>query len=297
MHTKQSENTLSFRNKLHRFSLAASFLQTGLRPILVLVLVTISASMLAYAQETWQVDPQLSIARLSLGSESNALEIGLARVSGEVVFKSSDSADPLVHLVIKPDNGPQPSYAELSFTSKRSATTSDGKVVVTGDLSVTRVERSVTIEPNEAYHGPDYGEPVVQTTTEEVRLVISDPRWPATGSNTKRLSGSSSFSREAFPQLMDALTRADWPTILVNGEKCHVPSTIGEDYSGATCSGTVIATLNNSMVSTGSGEAYYGFQPAVTPDRERGTIALDLKVKPTSSVSAAVASVPTAARE
>ena len=44
----------------------------------------------------------------------------------------------------------------MSFTSKQSVMMSDGKFIVTGDLSLTRIERSVTAEPNEAYSGPDY---------------------------------------------------------------------------------------------------------------------------------------------
>ncbi len=75
----------------------------GLRPILmVLALAIVTASMPAHAQETWRLDPQLSIARLSLGSASNALEIRLARVSGDVVFDSNDRTDPSVNLKITP---------------------------------------------------------------------------------------------------------------------------------------------------------------------------------------------------
>lgn len=70
---------------------AYEFAFIGRRPILmVLALAIVTGSMPAHAQQTWRLDPQLSIARLSLGSASNALEIGLARVSGNVVFDSND---------------------------------------------------------------------------------------------------------------------------------------------------------------------------------------------------------------
>jgi len=273
---------------------APRLLNKVLRPMAVMLALTISASIAAHAQETWQVDPQHSVARLSLGSGSNALEIGLARVSGDVVFESSDPADPSFYLSIKPDNGPQVDSAEMSFTSRRSTITSDGKLVVTGDLSITRIERSVTIEPNEAYHGPEYGEPVARTATQEVRLVVSAPGLPASRTDSVQISGATSLSREAFPQLLDALTQSDWPNKLVNDEKCDTPSTVGEDYSGAACSGTVIATLNNSVVTTGTagGEGYYGFQSTVTPDPERGTITLDLEAK---HIAPAASGVVTAA--
>lgn len=261
---------------------------TGGRPILVgLASAVVFASVSVHAQETWQVDPQNSIARLSLGSGSNAFEVGLARVSGNVVFDSNDPADPSVNLKISPDNGPVADYAKMSFTSERSAMTNDGKLVVTGELSVTRIERSATMDPNEAYAGPVYGDPVAHTDIREITLVFSDPSQPAAHVGTMQLSGATSVSREAFPQLLDALTLDVWPTQLVNDEKCRMRSIIGEDYSGATCTGAVIATVTNSlaMVGTAGGEDYSGFQAAVTPDRDLGSIALDLKLKQASAAS------------
>ncbi len=252
----------------------------ALRPIFIMLAVAIvTASIPAHAQDTWQVDSQLSIARLSLGSGSNALEIGLARVSGDVIFDANDPTDPSVNLKITPGNETSADYAEMSFTSKRSTMTSDGKFMVTGDLSVTRIERSVAAEPNEAYAGPQYGDPVARTDSQEVTLVFPDPRQNAGHNRAMHFSGTSSLSREDFPSLLDALTFDAWPTILVNDEKCEAPSTVSEDYSGMRCTGTVIASVSNREVSTGVGEDYHGFQPAVTPDRKKAAIALDMELK------------------
>jgi hypothetical protein len=63
-----------------------------------------------------------------------------------------------------------------------------GKLAVGGDLSVTRVERSVTLDPNEAIPGPEYGEPVVHTDTHEVRLVFPGARLPAAQNGAIQLS-------------------------------------------------------------------------------------------------------------
>ena len=65
------------------------------------------------------MDPRFLIARLSLGSGSNALEIGLARVSGDVAFDSNDPADPSLNLKITPGNATSADYAEMSFSSRR----------------------------------------------------------------------------------------------------------------------------------------------------------------------------------
>lgn len=249
--------------------------------LLLLAFAVCFASVPARAQGgIWQVDAEHSIARLSLGSGSNLLETGVARVSGDAVFDSSDPADPVVELNINPDNRLGPDYSVISFKSKRSAITGDGKLVVVGDLSVSSVERSVTLDSNEAYRGPVYGEPAVHTDTREVTLVFPSPSLTAAQNGPIQLSASTTVGREDFPQLLAALAPGNWPTTLVNDEKCTMPSTIGEDYSGQICTGTVIATVTNNevMIGTAGGEDYRGFEPAVVPNDNIGTIALNLKL-------------------
>ena len=110
------------------------------------------------------------------------------------------------------------------------------------------------------------------------------PRHLAAQDGTMLFSGTTSVIREDFPPLVDAVTLDDWPTVLVNDKKCEVPpTTVGEDYSGVKCSGTEIAAVSNSEVPNGVGEGYYGFQPAVTPDRNHATITLNLKLTQNST--------------
>ena len=255
--------------------------RVSLALLLLLAFAVCLASVPARAQGgIWQVDAQHSVARLSLGRGSNAFEIGVARVSGDMFFDSNDPADPSVSLKITPDNAPSAEYPTMSFTSQRSAMTSDGKLAITGELSVSRVERSVTMEPNEAYAGPQYGDPVNITETRQITLVFPNPRQLAGENGVMQFPGTTSVSREDFPELLDALTLDNWPTILVNDEECRMPSSAGEDYSGVKCTGTEIASVSNNVVVLGvaGGEGYSGFSPAVTPDRERATIALNLKL-------------------
>jgi hypothetical protein len=257
------------------------------RIVNLLLLAVTTAPIAAHAQDSWQIDAKHSVATLSLGSGANQLQIGLARVSGEVVFESSDPGDPIVTLKIVGD-AREADYASMSFSSKRSAIGADGKLAVTGDLSVTRVERSVTMEPNEAYAGPQYGEPVARTTTRQITLIFSDPRQVLSQNGAMHFSGRSTVSRENFPDLLDAIALDDWPSQLINDEKCENPSTIGEDYHGSECTGSVIASVSNVEVPTGGsgGEGFYGFEAIVTPDRNKATIALDLKLTPMSASSA-----------
>src|ERR1700758_5141425 len=235
-----------------RLSNIARLLKYGYRPILMLVLAMGVTSLSLHAQEIFQVDPQYSIARLSLGSSTNTSEIGLARISGEVIFEPGNPADPVVNLKMAPDDEPRADYAEMSFASQRSIMHADGKLLDTGELVVTHVERSVTMEPNEDYAGAQYGEPLAHTETREVTLVFSDPREPAARDNAMQFSGTTSVSREVFPQLVNALAPGNWPTVVADNVKCEMPSTVGDDYSGPTCTGTVIAAVTNSVVMVGT---------------------------------------------
>jgi len=258
------------------------------RIVNLLLLAATTVPIAAHAQDSWQIDAKHSVATLSLGSGANQLQIGLARVSGEVVFESSNPGDPIVTLKIVGDPR-EADYASMSFSSKRSAIRADGKLTVTGDLSVTRVERSVTMEPSEAYAGPEYGEPVARTTTRQITFIFSDPRQVPSQSDAMQFTGSSTVSREDFPDLLDVIALDDWPSQLINDEKCENPSVIGEDYHGPECTGTVIASVSNAVVPRGNpgAEDFSGFEPTVSPDRNKATIALDLKLTPMSASSVA----------
>jgi hypothetical protein len=253
--------------------------------IVNLLLLAATASIAAHAQDAWQIDPKHSVATFSLGSGANQLQIGLARVNGEVVFESSGPGDPIVTLKLA-GNAQAADYASIGFSSKRSAISADGRLTVTGDLSVTRVERSVTMEPNEGYAGPEYGNLVARTTTREITLIFSDPRQAPSHNGAMHFSGRSTVVREDFPDLLDAIALDDWPSQLINDEKCENPSTIGEDYHGPEYTGTVIASVSNAMVPSGNpgAEDFSGFEPTVRPDRNKATIALDLKLTPMSAI-------------
>src|ERR1700751_3097099 len=258
------------------------------RIVNLLLLAATTDPIAAHAQDSWQIDAKHSVATLSLGSGANQLQIGLARVSGEVVFESSNPGDPIVTLKIVGDPR-EADYASMSFSSKRSAIRAYGKLTVTGDLSVTRVERSVTMEPNEAYAGPQYGKPVARTTTHQITLIFSDPRQGTYQNGSFPFAGRSTISREDYPDLLDAIALDDWPSQLINDEKCQNPSTIGEDYHGPECTGTVIASVSNATVPRGKpgAEDFSGSEPIISPDPNKATIALDPKLTPMSASSMA----------
>ena len=267
----------------------------------LLLALTVSVSIPAHAQNGWQVDTKHSVARLSLGRDPQSTEVGLATVSGNVVFDSSDSADPTLDLKtldldIASDKKLGPNSSEISFRSKRSAITSDGKLAIVGDLSVSRIERSVRLDPNEAYHGAEYGDRVVYTDTREVILIFPGNSLPAAQNGVINLSAATIINREGFPELLAALESANWPNVVVEDKNCTNPSIVAEDYSGPACAGTAVITATNSVqTATGGGEGYSGFEPAIVPDRNYATMALDLKLtQVTPELSAASAAAESA---
>lgn len=244
-----------------------------------------------------QVDAEHSIARFSLGSGPSAVEVGMGSVSGDVVFDASDATNPIVNLWIKPDESPGADYSEISFKSKRSTVTNDGELAVVGDLSLVRVERGVSLDPTEGYYGASHGEPVIHTDTREVTLLLPSAIRPAVQSGAMQLSASINVSRERFPQLLAALRPGNWPSMVLEGEKCTMPSSVGEDYSGAICTGKPVATALNSVAQgTAGGEGYYGFEPAMVPTGGQATIALNLTLTQVTSAPSAASVMTRAAR-
>src|ERR1700757_5429135 len=86
------------------------------RSMNLLLLAATTASIAAHAQDAWQIDPKHSVATFSLGSGANQLQIGLARVNGEVVFESSGPGDPIVTLKLAGD-AQAADYASMGFSS------------------------------------------------------------------------------------------------------------------------------------------------------------------------------------
>ena len=92
---------------------------------------------------------------------------------------------------------------------------------------------------------------------------------------------------ENFPELLNAIQNTNWPTVVKN-ERCHMPSTIGDDYQGATCMGVIATSRHNNgqVASYGAGKVHTG--PECTPPAgNETTIALDLKPLDTGSGPAA----------
>jgi polyisoprenoid-binding protein YceI len=284
--------------------------------LIAVVLPTISP--FAFADgATWSLDSATSSVRLFQGSAANpdSVNTGVARVTGRVKLDPNDLGNSVFDLSIYPADeqwgealsaeGTLPvgyvpdatDHTLLTFESKRILRKGDATLEVIGDLTLTRVERSVTLTPNDAYAGPVYGVPVLRTEIREVRFLFPDLNATlASGSlrpvnlTVKRdldLSGSAHIGHEDFPGLLGAIQATNWPVVVQN-ERCQMPYTVGEDYHGPTCTGTVIAATSqgNCHMPATVGDDYTG--PVCTPPSgDQTTIVLDLKMLRTGADEAA----------
>ena len=273
-------------------------------------------SPLAFAEGgSWSLNSTASSARLFQGSVTNpeSVNTGVARVTGKVKLDTNDLENSVFDLTIYPADeewghalspeGTLPAdyvpdatdHTLLTFHSKRILRMGNGQLQVIGDLTLTRVERSVT--QTKALAGPVYGDPVLHNETREVRLLFPSLTAAVSADSRKRanlqekgemdLSGSARVGYEEFPALLKTIQATNWPAVIEN-EQCQMPSTVGDDYHGPTCTGTVIAMTHNDscqMTSSPDAEDYSGL--ACTPAAgNETTIALHLKLLRTGSEAA-----------
>jgi polyisoprenoid-binding protein YceI len=274
-----------------------------------IIMLAMIAPFASAESDSWSLDSGTSSSRFFQGSRTDpgSVNTGVARVTGNVSINPNDLNNSVIDLSIYPSDenwenaldgetvlpvGFVPDATEhtlLTFKSKEIVRATDGKLQVTGDLTLTRVERNITLIPNEAYAGPAYGDPVIHTETREITFLfpsvnaepLSGGLQPAAQKTQLELevSGAALVVHEDFPELLTAIRGTNWPSV-VNNETCTMPAGVGgEDYSGAQCSGTLIAATSNTncrMPAT-VGEDYSGALCS-PPSGDQTTIVLDLKL-------------------
>src|SRR5579864_1439516 len=200
-------------------------------------------SPLAFADAgTWSLDSASSSARLYQGSAANpdSASTGVARVTGNVKVDTNDLGNSVFDLTIYPADeewghalspeGTLPAdyvpdatdHTLLTFHSKRILRMSNGELQVIGDLTLTRVERSVT--HTKALAGPVYGDPVLHNETREVRLLFPSLTAAVSAASMKRanlqekgevdLSGSARVGYDEFPALLTTIRATNWPAVV-----------------------------------------------------------------------------------
>ena len=253
-------------------------------PIWVMMAASLASPALAQSERMQQIDSGHSTASMYVapaGETSSALNLAIAKVSGTAYWDRDKPSNSVFDLYIFPAVKDLPPLAEdgslrkdavlnlsrytlLTFRSKNAVLDGSGKLLVTGDLTITYLERESNTQWSVAYAGGTSGEPIVQTSTHEVRLVVESVapnegrEWPAAKAD---LFGSIATTEEAVPGLKHALMDAVWP-IVVEDERCVMPApAAGADmraYQGAICSGTPVLVEPSGKMPAWSSQGYSG---------------------------------------
>jgi polyisoprenoid-binding protein YceI len=214
---------------------------------------------------SWQIDAGHSDAQIvtdattDYGKTKLNVTLGFGRVTGRIQLNNNDLAQTAFDFSLYPATSMAPVISEdgkflnhwlanlanhtlVCFHSKGAVRTPDGHLQTTGNLVLTRVDRSIDATVSEAYSGPVYGPPVIHRVSHEATFIFD---LPADGKDVKSgelvLSGKTAMFREDYPQLMRAVVSTYWPPV-VQDEVCQPPANPGSaDFDGSHCSGKVLS--------------------------------------------------------
>jgi hypothetical protein len=177
-------------------------------------------------------------------------------------------------------------YTLMTFQSKSCTLDPSGRLIATGDLTVTHVERETATEWSIAYSGAQLGDPVMHSLSHEVRLVIQDgssvpaPKWPAVKPD---LLASIRTSDKELHGIRNTLMDAVWPIVVLD-ERCEQPpATASADmraYQGVNCSGTSVLPATSSEMPAWSDQAYSGSKDPDPTVEDRVIILFNLRLTP-----------------
>lgn len=221
---------------------------TTRKMLVILGIASLAALPVLAQQGKWKVDPEHSTASIFLGSNSDSQNVGIARVGGKAEFNSAEPAQSALDL-----SAQMPGGQEMTFKSTRIDLRADGKLEITGEMTLARTERDATYTPGEDYRGPVYAEPAVRTDRREVTVVL--PLVDNTGREAE-ITAEATLGLENFPELFAAVRQAVWQPV-VQDEACEMPQA-GEDYRGPICTGTTIAPVYRATAVRIAGEDYRG---------------------------------------
>src|SRR5579862_4351984 len=261
---------------------------------------------------SWRVDIGHSDAQLitdattDYGKTKFGTTLGFGRVNGRLVINSDNPSQSSFNFRFYPATGMTPVIDEdgkflsewlsvlsnqtlVCFHSKEVTKTPDGKLKATGELVLTRVDRNIDAAPSESYSGPVYGPPMIHRMSRQATFVFDFPADSTGQNNGIVASGTTSMFREDYPQLLKAVIGTYWPPV-VQDKNCQMPAGVGEDYSGAQCSGKLLmaAALPTPPEATGGEDtgAYSNFN-SIVGNRLKILVHLHLTPAGTAEASAA----------
>jgi polyisoprenoid-binding protein YceI len=250
---------------------------------------------------TWQIDPGHSTASFSLetaGGAARPFNLAIAMVAGRLDFDPDKTSESTLQLNIFPagesDNlldrsgrfragafADLTKYSLLTFQSKSSKLTAQGKIEFQGDLTVIHVVRQAEIDWSNAYAGPIEQEPLTQRVNHKATIALDPKALLEANANAKTradVAALAGIDRATFQQSWDAMRDSVWPVVVFDRD-CRMPYYIGpsmRDYNGPACTGTPVtkASYDSSPVPPEFNDIGAGYPPP--PSGNEISIAINL---------------------
>ena len=258
-----------------------------------LALGAVAASLLAlpaFSQSTeWRLDSDHSSARIAIKAQTpgeSSLALGAAAAGGILRVDNSNPANSTFQFDLYPAVAPSGAVADdpaesthLIFRSQKASLTADGKLKLTGTLTLSRVIRDVQLEGNEGYSGPVETGRVVYQTSREESLILPVPAAVRDGRGVAftDVSTSLNISAEDFPELVNEVLSINWPA-LAQDRNCDSSASAGEDYSGAICTGTAVQSRSANRAAASFSEDYSGGESILAQPANVVTVALHFRL-------------------
>lgn len=277
-----------------------SIAQSSLR----LALAALAAASVSAQSVEWRIDAGHSTASLFLAQSSASdpgVNLAVAIAGGTMSLDSSDPSKISLRLniipadqaeaVLNPDGTLRPGalaalsrYTIMSFQSNSAVRDDSGKLQLSGNLSITYVEREAPADWNIGYSGPVIIDPISKTAATKVTFTLEKPASEiAYGEKVgwMEIEGLGKIPLEELPKLRDWLTNSVWP-MLVEDRHCYMPnySVSMREYHGAVCTGNVIATKPRKELPYNTGLDYSGPRFETPQNINEVRILLDIKLRP-----------------
>jgi polyisoprenoid-binding protein YceI len=272
---------------------------------LLLGLTVLAAASVSAQNVKWQIDAGHSTVSIFLaqsGDPDPGLNFAVAMAAGTMELDSADPSKLSLQLNIIPADQDQvflnpngtlragayaalSRYTVMSFQTKSAVRDQTGKLELTGDVTITYVEREAPSDWNIGYSGPTVITPVSKSATRKVTFTFDKSASDiAYGQKVgwMEITGLGRIPLEDLPALRDWLSNSIWPT-LVEDRSCYGPnySVSMREYHGAVCTGQLVETKPTKEVpySSGSGLDYSGPRFETPQKIDEVRILLDLKMR------------------
>jgi hypothetical protein len=276
-HLPQPLRVLPHARRFHAVILSRKILQA-----LSLILFTGAFTLPSFAQQptdaAWRIDAAHSVSRISLGTAGSNSVVALALVRGEI-HRDATASSATVSFEVTP-GADSTAYPKFAFHSHDVRLTASGKLIASGELTLTFIDRPVTLDANEGYSGPVYSEPIVTSITRPVTFVFSAPAATLNSANgPQNVSATAVLATEDFPGVRELVLDTNWPIVAFD-RNCEDPSDANEAYQASICIGTALTPRKSHEVpSTVSAEDNAPLDSISAPAGNKILIALDLRLE------------------